>query len=182
MNSFFSCRNIEKESRIILDPLLHEASNGRVVYFDTGRLALDCQKKYGDLVIQDKNTSALWSIELKAELRKSDNLFLEHWSNGSQYTPGWMVYLDADLLLYHFLESNELYIIKFQHLKRWFHFGDGFKDGKPYQYRPACERFPLKMQTKYEQKNNTLGRCVPINVIQNEVGLKLINPNSIALN
>lgn len=179
-NAFEQGRSVERESRAIIEPFLEEHSDGRVVYTDRGRLAMEFQKQYGDVLIQDKKTGALWTIELKAEKRKSDNLFLEVWSNGSRLNTGWMFTSRADLLFYHFLESDELYIVKLPLLQRWFHFGEGIKEGRPHQYQPGYERFPLKAQAKYNQMNDTWGKCVPISVIQREVRMKKVNPLALA--
>lgn len=174
-NAFELGKTVEKRSREILEPILMERSDGRLVYTDKGRLASEFQKKYGDVLIQEKKQGDMWAVEIKAEEKSSPNLFLEHWSNGKWYTPGWMFTLSTDLLFYHFLESDELYIIKFENLKRWFHFGDGFSKNSE-RHVPGCERFPMKKQKKYDQLNDTWGRPVPILVIQKEVGLKKINP------
>lgn len=175
-NAFELGRNIEKQSRAIVEPLLDEATNGKFVYTDKGRLAVEFQKKYGDVLIQEKKSNGMWTVEIKAEKSPSPNFFLEHWSNGKWLTTGWMFTLQADLLFYHFLDSDELYIMKLPHLQRWFHFGEGFNKSEPCLYRPGCERFPLKRQKKYDQLNDTWGRCVPIEVVRKEVGLKKFNP------
>ena len=174
-NSFDIGRSIEKQSSSIIEPLLEEETNGRYVYTDKGRLAKEFQKKYGDVLIQEKKNNGMWSVEIKAECKRSDNFFIEFWSNGKRFSPGWMFSLDADLLFYHFLESDELYIMKFTNLKKWFFFGEGFTKAG-INYTPGYQRFPLKIQKKYEQLNDTWGQCIPIGVIKNEVGLKKINP------
>lgn len=180
ISAFENCQSIERKSRAILEPMLEEATDGRFVYTDKGRLAVEFQKKYGDVLIQEKKNNGMWSVEMKAEMRPSPNLFLEHWSNGKRYTPGWMVTLEADLLFYHFIESDELYIVKLYQLKRWYHFGEGFKTINGIrgecQYTPGFQKFPLKKQGKYQQMNDTWGICVPVEIIEKEVGLKKINP------
>jgi hypothetical protein len=176
VNAFELGKNVEQKSRMILEPLLEQTTDGRFVYTDKGRLAVEFQKKYGDVLIQEKKTSAMWSIEVKAEEKSSPNLFLEVWSNGERYNPGWMTTCEADLLFYHFIESDELYISKLPILKKWFHFGKGFKGINEFQYEPGYKRFSMKMQKKYQQKNDTWGICVPVGVIEKEVGIKKINP------
>lgn len=177
-NAFDLARKIEAESRRILEPMLELHTNGRYVYTDKGPLAKEIQKKYGDLFINMASNGEINSIELKAEKKPTGNLFLEFWSNGSRYNLGWMLHSDADLLFYHILDSDELYILPMQRLKKWFWFGVGPKrsDGTSRLHKPAYLRFEARRQNKYEQMNDTWGCCVPVSVIKNEVGLKLVNP------
>lgn len=177
-NAFDQARAVERRSRNIIEPLLEQSTDGRFVYTDKGRLAREFQKKYGDVLINEKNSQELFSVEMKAEQKTSPNLFLEVWSNGSRYTLGWMFHCEADLLFYHFIDSDDLYIVKFQNLKRWFWFGIGpvRKSGKAMIHTPGFLRFNPKQQRSYIQKNDTWGSCVPISVISGEVGIKKFNP------
>lgn len=177
-NAFESARRVEAESRRILEPLLELNTQGRYVYTDKGRLAKEFQRQHGDILVNMAKTKELCSIELKAERRATGNLFLEFWSNGSKFNFGWMAYSDADLLFYHFLDADELYIVPMHKLKRWFWLGIGpkRKDGTSRIHRPGFVRFPLKLQNKYDQMNDTWGVPVPALVIRQEVGLKMVNP------
>ena len=177
-NSFDRARLVEAESRRIIEPLLELHTNGRYIYTDKGRLAKEFQRQYGDALITMKSSGEMLSVEMKAERKPSRNLFLEMWSNGSRYNFGWMAHCNADLLFYHFLDSDELYIMKMQHLKRWFWFGTGptRRNGTSKTYKPGFVRFDLKRQTAYEQINDTWGCTVPIYNIENEVGLRKVNP------
>lgn len=177
-NAFDQARKVEAESRRILEPMLELHTNGRYVYTDKGPLAKEFQKKYGDLLVNMAANGEMNSIELKAERKPTGNLFLEFWSNGSRYNLGWMLHSEADLLFYHILDSDELYIAPMKRLKRWFWFGIGPKrqNGISIIHKPAYLRFEAKRQNKYEQINDTWGCCVPVSVIKNEVGLKLVNP------
>jgi hypothetical protein len=177
-NAFDQACRVESESRRIIEPLLDLHSNGRYVYTDKGRLAKEFQRKYGDALINMSGRGEMLSIEMKAERKRSENLFLEFWSNGSRFTFGWMAYSEADLLFYHFIDSDELYIADMQNLKRWFWFGIGPKrrSGSSVAHRPAYLRFEAKKQRTYDQKNDTWGCCAPISVIDKEVRLKKVNP------
>ena len=75
-----------------------------------------------------------------------------------------MITLRADLLLYHFIDDDELYMIKLPDLQEW-----AFVDEKIYSY-------PEKCQKKREQLNDTWGRCVPIVDIKTQVGWWLFHP------
>lgn len=177
-NAFQSAQLVERESRKILEPLLERNSDGRFVYTDKGRLAKEFQAHYGDVLIQEKRGKEMLAIEMKAERKSSDNLFLELWSNGSQYKLGWMYTNNADLLFYHFLDSDELYIIKLPDLKKWFWFGIGpaRKGGIAHIHTPGCFQFRHKVQRAYEQMNDTWGVITPIGAIKAQVGIKKINP------
>lgn len=177
-NAFDSARRVEAESRRIVEPMLELHTNGRYVYTDKGRLAKEFQRRFGDVLISMAANGEMLSVEMKAEQRDSRNLFLEVFSNGSRYTFGWMAYCDADLLFYHFIDTDRLYITHMQRLRRWFWFGIGPRraNGETRIHTPGFVRFPPKRQNKYKQLNDTWGSCVPINVIKEEVGLRLVNP------
>jgi hypothetical protein len=177
-NAFESARLIEAESRRIIEPMLELHTDGRFVYTDKGRLSRQFQKEFGDVLINMKDSGEMLSIEFKAERKSRENLFLEFWSNGSRYTFGWMAHSNADLLFYHFLESDELCIVKMQSLRRWFWFGEGpvRRSGKSHMYAPAFTLWPPKKQTKYSQMNDTWGCCVPKTVIRDQVGMRVVNP------
>jgi penicillin-binding protein-related factor A (putative recombinase) len=135
-----------------------------------GRLAKDVQATYGDLFVQTKD-DAFFTIELKAEeANRHGNFFLEEWSNRSRYRRGWMDSLNVCYLLYHFVESDQLYIIDFQALKKWAYWCE-------FEGQPRLYAFPMKQQGKRDQLNDTWGACVPIEVIQREVGLRLRRPS-----
>jgi len=134
---------------------------GRVVRTDKGRISLFLQRSVGDILYNPDRYSVL-SIEVKTERRDSPNLFLEVWSNATDEcrTPGWMVTLDADWLFYYFKESDSLCTVNFQKLKRW-----------AIDARHIYE-FPEREQVTNQQLNRTVGRIVPIAVLQREVGLR----------
>lgn len=178
-NAFDQACRVETASREIIEPLLERHTDGRFVYTDKGRLAREFQAKYGDLLIQDKRNKEMLAVEMKAERKSSPNLFLEIFSNGSRYKPGWMLGNEADLLFYHFLDADELYIIKLPDLKNWFWFGRGpvVRTNIPsIQYLPAWMRFKHKQQKQYNQMNDTWGVLVPVETIAREVRLKKVNP------
>jgi hypothetical protein len=63
----------------------------------------------------------------------------------------------ADVLWYYFIESDELYVIKFSELRKW-----AFDARQIYKW-------PLQEQGAYEQMNRTVGWLVPIDVLQRKV-------------
>lgn len=157
--------NAFKEASIVgssgveeLLPLLEKASF-RYVTTDKGALSEFLQKSAGDVIFncQKKN---VWTVEIKTEARTTGNFYLETWSNRSRLTPGWLQTLQADLLWYYFKDAGKLYSIPFPKLQDW-----------AYRKRGLC-RYQEKEQKKYNQLNDTWGVCVPILVIEKEVGFK----------
>ncbi len=161
MSAFDEAKKVEARSLEILTPFIRARSNGgQFILIEKGRLALELQRQIGDAAFNARD-GVLWTVEVKAEEEnKYGNFFLETWSNRARYTMGWMVTLNSDLLLYHFLKSDELYVMNFQNLKRWA------------WWERRIYRYPEREQGKREQLNDTWGRCVPISVISREVGFR----------
>jgi hypothetical protein len=158
MNAFDAGRAIEQRSNEVLLPWLgSRCADGRYVLTTKGRLAKELQKSVGDIVFNPSVApDTVVTAEVKAEQTNAyGNVFLEIWSNLSRFTPGWLYTLNADLLLYHFLDEDELFVFHFQRLKRWAFTPDG-NGGVP------LYRFPVKRQSKYNQLNDTWGACVPL--------------------
>jgi hypothetical protein len=171
MNAFESASLVAVKSWQILQPLIESrAYEGRYVVTSKGRLAKELQVSIGDLLF-NSDSETIWSVELKAEQRSTGNLFLEVWSNRSQFNPGWMWKLNADLLLYHFLDSDELYSVNFQRLKRWFH-------GCDHRGRPPSSLYQHVEQGKYQQRNDTWGVLVPLSAIDEAIGFDLMHPEA----
>jgi len=181
MNAFVDTCRIERESISILMPFLDHKADGRVVLTHKGILARHLQETVGDALFNLPD-GTIWGVEFKAEKEnKHGNFFLETWSNknldnrkthserGSN--PGWMMKLRADLLFYHFIESDELYIINFFRLKQWAFGCSGMA--------PNIYKFDERKQSKYLQHNDTWGRCVPIHIIAQTIGYRLIHPKKL---
>lgn len=85
------------------------------------------------------------NFEMKAEWRYTGNLFVEEWSN-LRLKKGWFYNLTlCDDLLYHFLDTGNLYVIKMPALRAF-----------------PCTGYRSVRQTKNEQNNDTRGWIVPI--------------------
>lgn len=81
-----------------------------------------------------------------------------------------MFKLKADVLIYYFIENKVIYSIPFGKLRRW---AFGRKGSEVRSLSPGrIYDFPEKQQKKTCQLNDTWGRCVPIVVIEKEVGFK----------
>lgn len=169
MNAFKQASTVEVRSWEILEPYIERHSlNGRFVTTDKGRLSRELQKTVGDVLLNN-DKGEIVAIELKAEERNPHgNFFIETWSNKSRFTPGRLYTLNTDVLLYHFLESDELYVINFQKMREWL-----FKDCNGF---PNINKYREREQGKYDQLNDTWGRCVKISDIGEHVGFRTHNP------
>lgn len=154
MNSFIECQKIEIKGYELVKPYLKENFD-EFVYVNTeerSELILAFQQNFGDLIV--KKNKAIFFIDIKTEKEdKYGNLFLETWSNKKRNTPGWVVPgvgVKADFVYYIFLKQRILYILDLPKLRKW-----AFEDKN-------IERYPEKMQNKYDQLNDTWGRCVKI--------------------
>lgn len=186
--SFSACRRVEAEALAVLVPFLEEKADGRLVVTSKGRLAPFLQETVGDVIYSGRNDGRMWTVEIKAEREnRHGNIFLETWSNrnlddadshalrGSNV--GWLAKLRADLLFYYFITSDSLYVFNLFGLKRWAY---GYERVPGNLYRPE---FKEKLQSKYQQANDTWGRCVPIRTLMDEVEPepRLIHPLQLAL-
>lgn len=153
-SAFDRCKEVEQRSLEILKPWLREHTDeGRYVMTDKGRLSAVMQQRFGDILMQ-KNGLAIW-VEVKAEEKYTGNLFVEAWSNLSSGNPGWFHKLNADVILFHFLDRDSLLIVDFQRLREWLL--------HPYPQRePRFRMLPLKRQRKTKQMNDTWGWELPI--------------------
>jgi len=114
------------------------------------------QRHWGDL-IQVCKDKTVRSIELKAEASdKYGNFFIELWSNKKEpfYTPGWAFTCKSQWLFYYFLQDRRLYVLNMDKLRSWL-WGSEMEPGN-------WRKYPEKMQSKYDQMNQTFGLCVPI--------------------
>jgi hypothetical protein len=160
-NAFEKASLIEAEAMKDIIPFIRKNSwEGRLVLTAKGNLSKELQKQAGDILF-NREDQKLWAVELKAEAENlHNNFFLETWSNRRRFTPGWMFTLQSDMILYYFVKEKELYSISVPRLKAW-----AFEGQRIYM-------FPEKRQGKYDQLNDTWGRCVPIDTIRYEVGFK----------
>lgn len=146
----------------ILRPFIESRSlDGKFILTEKGRLAKEIQRQYGDVFMQTRN-GGFAAVEVKAERENNHgNLFLETWSNRKWFTQGWMYTLDADILLYHFIREDELFVMSFPELRRWAWWHA--------QSRARLWAFPERQQRQHEQMNDTWGVCAPIVVLSREL-------------
>lgn len=184
--AFRSARMVEARSMALLGPFLEDL-DGRYVLTDKGYLAPHLQEVCGDLLYNDRS-GRVWGVECKAEEKFTGNLFLETWSNrnledrhshgarGSN--PGWLMKTSADLLFYHFLDRDKLYVLNLFALKRW-----AFRERSANRSERAGRLrseglvgriydFPAREQSKRNQMNDTWGRCVPIGLLESELEIR----------
>jgi hypothetical protein len=170
MNGFSLANAVEARAWVIIHPFIQaKAHNGMMVWPNDSPAGIAIQKSHGDIIMQTSEREVS-TIELKAEEEFTGNLFLETWSNknlcsqkshaerGSE--PGWLVKSRADLLLYYFLDTDDLFVCKMLALQRWA-FGDG-KPGKVWGFQEV-------RQNKYVQKNDTWGHLVSIDLLKRDL-------------
>ncbi len=143
--------------RALLPIIQRRAQAGRYVLTNKGRHSKELQKTLGDVLVNSAKLGGdLIALEIKCEARNAHgNLFLEEWSNRKWGTRGWMHTLDADVLWYYFIDTRELVEVPLAPLREYME-----QHGRSY---------PLKRQSKYNQLNDTWGRCVPITDILKHV-------------
>lgn len=124
---------------------------------------IESQHRYGDTWLSSDKHKHAMEWEFKAEEKHTGNLFIETWSDIRKGVPGWLYhYSDMAWLGYAFNDLHRLYTSRIGELRRWAH-----SDGKTGLIR--LEDFRLVKQSKYRQRNVTVGRLVPINVFLAEV-------------
>jgi len=173
VNAFKDAMQVELAGKDDLLGFLNaQACSGRVVITDKGPMSAFLQKTVGDAVMNDRNMN-VWGVEFKIEQAFTGNLFLETWSNLSRRTPGWMVNLNTDIVLYYFLDTGVMYSMGFRKLADWaFGKSDNYRNGE----RVAnCSpgriyEFPERKQRRRNQPNDTWGRLVPVVVLEREIG------------
>ena len=143
----------------LLPYLESKAWRGQVIQVAKGPLAGHFQRHFGDLLIAT-GPGRVASVEIKVNRRWTGNLFLELWSNknlddrsshverGS--TPGWLITCRADVIGFHFLDTDSVLFLPLSRLQQWAfgigdHIGAGFSD------------FPERRQRRYVQANDTWG-------------------------
>ena len=156
LKAFDACLSVEARAMKILEPIIAAYYDSHVRASGNGKLVKWIQQNMGDVLARNPPNAADIVDVKSEETNKHGNFFLESWSNKARGKRGWMFTAHYTKLWYYFLDTSELFIIDFARLKTW-----------------AVERitdFPEREQNKYDQLNDTWGRCVPIGVIRNEVG------------
>lgn len=167
MSAWDDCRSLESASRQHLRTFLFPslAFEGRYVHVNKGEWSREFQVKHGDYVINSDDDTA-WRLEHKCELANTHgNFFIETFSNKSAGNPGWFWKLEADLLMYHFLQEGEVYLLRLAALRSWLYAlgGDG---------HPNVHRYRHKLQRKHQQLNDTWGYCVSVADVSASINVK----------
>ena len=166
MSAFDLSRYVEEQGMVRLIPLLTQyAEHGQFTIINKGPLAPILQKTVGDALLN--RNGGVYGLEVKVETQFTGNFFLETWSNKkfSFRKQGWLYTLQTDIFWYYFLDVDELYSMSFHRLWEW-----AFDHNRLFD-------FPEKQQRKNAQMNETWGCCVPIPIIEREVGYVLYNPS-----
>jgi hypothetical protein len=124
---------------------------------------IQAQHRYGDKWLASQKHQEAIAVELKAEARHTGNLFIETWSDMRNGVHGWLYhYADCTRMAYAFNDTRKLYTCQLGELRKWAH-----SEGHVSAIR--IEDFRQVEQSKYEQKNVTVGRLVPVDVFLSEV-------------
>jgi hypothetical protein len=124
---------------------------------------IQIQHRYGDKWLASSKHQHAIEVELKSESKHTGNLFIETWSDIRNGVHGWLYhYADETRLAYAFNDSHTLYTCEIGELRKWSH-GEGF------QAAIRIEDFRHVEQQKYQQRNVTVGRLVPVEVFLCEV-------------
>lgn len=156
MDSFQQTCDIERLGEADLLPYM-EAVWPNCAYYTTKHHKW-VQKFLGDCLVSRDGDAKY--IEIKTEQQYTGNLFIETWSNKSRDTLGWFHACHADWLWYYFLDDRKLYVIPLPTLQKWGH--------QPTK-APRIECFKEVPQRKYDQRNDTWGRLVPIHIVLKEI-------------
>ncbi len=186
MDAFSSARGVEAEAYVRLKPYIREYSESGYVMVEKSPLATVLQETVGDIMFNHRKMGRLVTVEVKAERTHTGNLFLETWSNlnvsdvesfeARGNNPGWLLKIYPTLLFYYFLDTDRLYIIRFHKLARWA-FETRSKNNP--DCAPRIFDFREVAQSKYSQKNKTVGHLVPLSVIRDEVGYQMVFPGQL---
>lgn len=158
MNSFTHAQGIETESRSVVVPALLKRYKAKLEE-DLDEQVKRQMNGEGDIILRMPDDK-LVSFELKSDRTKWPNVFFEEWSNKSTGRKGWLTTLKADKLVYHRMMFRECIELEWPKFQKW--------------AVKHIDKYPLKMQGKYVQKNDSWGYCVPIldlYKVNEEIGL-----------
>ena len=117
---------------------------------------IEYQKADVDLLLTTKKGS--YRIEIKGDrYHKTGNFFFETHSNKEKGTPGCFLYTEADWLFYYFLIPHNLYLLPMPATRDWF-----ITRIEDFQEKSTTTKAGASFYT-------TLGRLVPIAIVQKEV-------------
>lgn len=160
MNAFETCRNIEETSDKEVLKYLKD-NYDLVVHTDSFNNNRLYQSYYGDYLVVKKSDK--FFVEVKAEMKnKYNNFYLETWSN-KPVNLGWFKKCKADIILYHFIEDNTIYMFDLLKAQEYINTTD--------------KNYREKAQNKYSQKNKAFGLCVPIDDIMANAGITTLHLN-----
>jgi len=185
MTTYADNKETERKALKKLMPLLDVRSDGAWVPTEKGPLARFLQHTVGDALTSiyqgEGQEPMLVAVEIKGVEAAYDpkgvngygSLFLEVWSNrnledeASFYErgmkPGWMQTLRTDVLLYLYLQSDDLVIIPWLKLLRWFWCDSNLN-----------LTTALRPQRKTDQLNETLGCLVPVKTLKRVAGAQVV--------
>lgn len=158
---FLECLKNGKEGEIQVIKYLYN-NYGYNWYFNYVGDSIEYQKKDIDLLMINKNTNDIISIEIKTDFTPYDNIFAEFLSSEEFKTPGCFIKTDADYILYYFVKKGKIYILPVLQIKELMNISN-WKIGKAFD----------KVNTKKGLVRKTsLGYLIPIKDILKTIKLK----------
>lgn len=117
------------------------------------------QRTIGDYVVPLCDGTVA-GVEVKTERRHTGNVFIETWSNRTRDTErrrdGWIRTLQADAIVFLFLDEECAYVAPFLPLQDWCLY-----EGRVYDYPEKV----VRMSRDGEQPNVTIGHPAPVSVL-----------------
>lgn len=109
------------------------------------------------------NKEKLRKIEIKTDTYDTGNYFIETISNSNKNTKGCLLTTESDFIFYYFIKKKELNIINTKEFQNWFEVNqDRFSSKKCYTSAGSGNY-------------STIGKLVPIKVLNEELGIKTKN-------
>lgn len=150
--------DIESQGKALVGPLLASWSrNGIVIDTNHARSPVVWQRTFGDYLILCPS-GGLTSVEVKTERVFTGNLFIETYSNRSGdhlERRGWLDTLQADAIVYVFLDARAAFSLPFGRLRKWC-----IADGN--LWRRGYREKLVHRSENGSQRNQTLGYPVPL--------------------
>lgn len=125
---------------------------------DVANVELDPRYQALDVDLLWTTQKRTYQVEIKGDrVEKSGNFFFETQSNAEQGTPGCILYMQADLLFYYFVNTKDLYILPMPQTRDWF--------------LPIQNQFTERATTTPvgDHHYTTVGRLVPIGRVMADV-------------
>lgn len=163
MTLFDSCKALELYAiREYVRPLYRRFGAYGVTDISASAVDKPTQRRFGDLTLNNPDTGALSTVEVKVERNYTGNFFIEEWSCVPRGNEGWLMTSRADYMAYMFMAHEVMYVFRLSSLRGWLLSQCG--DGRALDGYKAIHA--------QGDASDSQGRIVPICDVAREVGLK----------